>query len=84
MHQRKRCCQRYPGVPATWRAPDLSRPLLPVLPVCFQLGNTVFNYFSAVTVLGTPQDVTVQELRIESFFPSDDATAAAARAFRDD
>jgi hypothetical protein len=30
-------------------------------------------------VLGTPHDVTVQELRIESFFPGDDATAAAAK-----
>lgn len=72
----------FPGVPEKWRTPDLSRPLLPVLPVCFRLGTTVFNYFSAVTVLGTPQDVTLQELRIESFFPSDDATAAAAHKLR--
>src|SRR6185503_11171287 len=69
----------YPGVPAKWRSPDLDRPLVPVLPVSFRLGNRVFNYFSAVTVLGTPQDVTLQELRIESFFPTDAATAAAAR-----
>ena len=69
----------YPGVPATWRSPDLDRPLLPVIPVCFRAGPRAFNYFSAVTILGTPQDVTLQELRIESFFPSDDATAVAAR-----
>lgn len=74
----------YPDAPKSWRTPDLNRPLVPVLPVCFKLGTTVFNYFSAVTVLGTPQDVTLQELRIESFFPSDDATAAAAREFRKD
>lgn len=71
----------YPDVPESWSAPNLARPLLPVLPVCFQLGAITFNYFSAVTVLGTPQDVTVQELRIESFFPSDESTAASARAF---
>jgi hypothetical protein len=27
--------------------------------------------------LGTPQDVTLQELRIETFFPADDRSAAA-------
>ena len=33
------------------------------------------SYFSMVTTVGTPQDVTLQELRIESFFPADAATA---------
>jgi hypothetical protein len=32
-----------------------------------------------VTTLGTPVDVTAQELRIECFFPVDDATRQAAR-----
>jgi hypothetical protein len=32
-----------------------------------------------VTTLGTPQDVTVQELRIECFFPANEATEQAAR-----
>lgn len=71
----------YPDVPENWRSADLTRPLLPVLPVRFQLGTKTFNYFSAVTVLGTPQDVTLQELRIESFFPSDEGTATSAREF---
>ena len=31
---------------------------------------------SVVSTLGTPVDVTAQELRVESFFPVDDATAA--------
>ena len=39
----------------------------------------VFRFFSAVTVLGTPQDITLQELRIECFFPLEEATAAEAR-----
>ena len=41
------------------------------------------NLFTAIATLGTPQDVTVQELRIESFFPMDDATHAAFREGRD-
>ena len=32
-----------------------------------------------VTTLGTPLDVTLQELRIECFFPADERTAEAAR-----
>jgi hypothetical protein len=33
-------------------------------------------YFSLITTIGTPQDVTLQEIRLESFFPADDATEA--------
>jgi hypothetical protein len=36
--------------------------------------------FTAIATLGTPQDVTLQEIRIESFFPADEATAAWFRA----
>ena len=70
----------YPHVPARFSTLDLETALMPVLPITFRLGARVFKYFSAVTVLGTPHDITLQELRIECFFPSDDATAAAARA----
>jgi transcriptional regulator with XRE-family HTH domain len=69
----------YPGVPPRWRTPDLNAPLIPVLPVSFRRGDQRFHFFSAVTVLGTPQDITLQELRVECFFPLDDATATAAR-----
>jgi transcriptional regulator with XRE-family HTH domain len=69
----------YPGVPPHWRTPDLGAPLIPVVPVSFRYGDHSFHFFSAVTVLGTPQDITLQELRVECFFPLDDATAAAAR-----
>jgi transcriptional regulator with XRE-family HTH domain len=70
----------YPDVPARLRAPDLEAPLLPVVPVAFRHRGRTFDFFSAVTVLGTPQDITLQELRIESFFPLDAATDAAARS----
>jgi transcriptional regulator with XRE-family HTH domain len=69
----------YPGVPAALRTPDLEAALVPVVPVEFRHGERTFRFFSAVTVLGTPQDVTVQELRLETFFPFDADTDAAAR-----
>ena len=31
-------------------------------------------------MIGTPMDVTVEELAIESFYPADETTAAALRA----
>jgi transcriptional regulator with XRE-family HTH domain len=69
----------YPGVPRRLRTPDLITPLVPVIPVRFAKDERAFNFFSTVTVIGTAQDVTVQELRIECFFPADASTAEASR-----
>jgi hypothetical protein len=46
----------------------------PVLPMHFQKGRTKLRLFTTIATLGTPQDITLQELRIESFFPMDDET----------
>jgi transcriptional regulator with XRE-family HTH domain len=72
----------YPGVPQSWRNTNPSTPLSPVLPVSFTKGAHQFNFFSTVTTLGTPQDITAQEIRIECFFPADEPTEAAARRLR--
>jgi hypothetical protein len=63
-----------PDVPVRWRKPSLEAPQLPVIPISFTKEGATFNFFSAVTTLGTPQDVTLQEVRIESFFPLDSMT----------
>jgi hypothetical protein len=39
------------------------------------------SLFSTTTVFGTPLDVTVAELAIESFYPADDITAAALQRY---
>jgi hypothetical protein len=36
-------------------------------------------FISTTTVFGTPVDITLAELAIESFFPADAATAEALR-----
>lgn len=46
----------------------------PVLPMRFEKDGTVLQLFTAIATLGTPQDITAQELRIETFFPIDEAT----------
>jgi hypothetical protein len=71
----------YPEVPATWRQPELTKELLPIVPVRFAREGRRFSYFSTVTTFGTPVDVTAQEIRIECFFPIDTATRDAAKAF---
>ena len=60
------------------RPPSPETPLVPVIPVRFRRGSKTFAYFSTVTTLGTAQDVTLQELRIECFFPMDAETVANA------
>lgn len=49
-----------------------------------QRGEFGLNFFTTITTLGTPLDVTLQELRVETLFPADAATrqALASRAAR--
>lgn len=65
----------YEGVPARWAALDPDVALAPLVPVSFAKGSLAVSYFSAVTTLGTAQDITLQELRVESFIPADAETA---------
>lgn len=43
-------------------------------------GASELSFFTTIATFGTPLDVTVSELAIESFFPADPATAATLRA----
>jgi transcriptional regulator with XRE-family HTH domain len=67
---------RYRDVRATI-AQDVAAADGPILPMHFRKGRTELRLFTTITTLGTPQDVTLQELRIESFFPMDEATRKA-------
>ncbi|MEA5361403.1 helix-turn-helix transcriptional regulator [Amycolatopsis sp., V23-08] len=49
------------------------------VPLKFRHEGTDLTFFSTVSTFGTPLDVTVAELVIESFFPADPATAAYLR-----
>ena len=64
----------FPGTDASGQTPNLDRRALPFLPVTFSKDGIELNLFTAITTLGTPHDVTVHELRIESFFPADAPT----------
>jgi transcriptional regulator with XRE-family HTH domain len=53
----------------------------PVLAMHFRKKDTSLRLFTTIATLGTPQDITLQELRIECFFPMDDATAKLLRSW---
>ena len=70
---------------ATFAAvPRLVGPLVPVVDIHFQVGGTVLKWFSIVSTIGTPVDVTAQELRVEAFFPADDHTERDWQSMIDD
>jgi transcriptional regulator with XRE-family HTH domain len=69
----------YPDVPRHWRTLDLDASTAPFLPIEFCKAELNLRFFTTLTSLGTPHDITLQELRIESFFPADAATEEAAR-----
>src|SRR5919108_582637 len=48
-----------------------------VVPLRYRTARAELSFLSLTAVIGTPMDVTVAELAIESFFPADEATAAA-------
>lgn len=50
------------------------------IPFRIQSPAGVLSFFSTTTVFGTPVDVTLSELTLETFFPADPETAAALRA----
>ena len=69
----------YPDVPRNWRTLDLDAPTEPFLTIEMQKGDTHLKFFTTLTTLGTPYDITLHELRIESFFPADESTDTALR-----
>lgn len=69
----------YKDVRATMSQAPIYSANAPVLPMHFEKGRTRLSLFTTIATLGTPQDITLQELRIESFFPMDSETRDAFR-----
>jgi transcriptional regulator with XRE-family HTH domain len=64
----------FPGAPDLAKAPPLEEPGAPVLTIHFRKDATSLRLFTTIATLGTPHDVTLQEIRIECFFPADEDT----------
>jgi len=68
-----------PNVPALSEALPPGEDHLPVLAIHFLRGETSLRLFTTIATLGTPRDITLEEVRIECFFPIDDATETICR-----
>src|SRR5262245_16246220 len=67
----------YPGIPTRWGVPEVTSPTSVLVPMHLRHDDLELRLFSTVTTVGSPRDVTVQELRIECFIPADDASERA-------
>jgi transcriptional regulator with XRE-family HTH domain len=74
----------YPDVPRHWRTFDLDASTAPFLSIQFRKAETDLRFFTMLTSLGTPHDITLQGLRIESYFPADEATEVGMRRLAND
>lgn len=55
-------------------APTLE-PLLPMIPIDLNVNGLQLSLCSVISTFGTAQDITADELRVETFYPADEHTA---------
>ena len=65
-----------PGAPQQWKTHIVEHLDYPAIPFTLNLGKRQLRIFSTIATIGTPLDVTAQNLRIEHFFPMDEGTRA--------
>ena len=65
-----------PGVPRNWKSHVVEHLDYPAIPFTLNLGDQQLKIFSTIATIGTPLDVTAQNLRIEHFFPMDEVSKA--------
>ncbi len=68
----------YPA-PGAGASEPAAEPAIAV-PLQLRLGERVLSFISTTTVFGTPVDITLSELALETFFPADAATREALEA----
>ncbi len=64
------------GMPEKGKVLDWAELPGPTLNVVLEMQGVRAAFFTTLTTLGTAMDVTLQDLRIETWYPADDATAA--------
>ncbi|UDY35834.1 helix-turn-helix transcriptional regulator [Dermatobacter hominis] len=69
-----------PTVAPDWRDVDLSTPAEPALVLHLQRGDIDLRFLTTVTSFQAPQNVDVEQLQIEHWFPTDELTAETCTA----
>jgi transcriptional regulator with XRE-family HTH domain len=69
-----------PNVPSAWRVAEPGRTAAPFVTVHLKSPTLEVRLFTMLTSIGTPLDVTAEELHVETYFPADDASEQILRA----
>jgi transcriptional regulator with XRE-family HTH domain len=64
----------YPGVAEIWSCSNPSPQNDLILTTHFKKHDLDLRFFATISTLGTPYDITLQEMRIECLFPADEVT----------
>lgn len=64
----------HPEAPPTWQKPDWSSPTAPALTMTLAHGGDRYTFFTMLAHFGAAQNVTIEELSVESFYPADAPT----------
>lgn len=70
-----------PQTPGNWKEIAGRLPGGPTVNMVLEKDGYRYSFFTAVTTFGTAQDITLQELRIESYFPADETTRALCESW---
>ncbi|MFN3197677.1 MAG: helix-turn-helix domain-containing protein [Bradymonadia bacterium] len=66
----------FPDVPESFRHPDFGQPSGAAFNLRFRRDDVEMAFLTTVTRFAAPQNITLEELQIESYFPLDDETRA--------
>ncbi|MDH3643979.1 MAG: helix-turn-helix transcriptional regulator [Gammaproteobacteria bacterium] len=65
---------RHPEAPPNWQKPDWSTPPAPAMTMNLAHEGGRYALFTMLAHFGTPQNVTIEELSVETFYPADETT----------
>jgi len=64
----------HPDTPVRWHAPDWTTPPSPAINMVLDDGRETWSLFTMLAHFGAPQNVMIEELQLELFYPADAAT----------
>ena len=69
----------FPGVPEHWRVPDYALTSEPFLLLRMRRADHTLSFLTILTTFSAPQNITAQEVLIETLFPADEETEASCQ-----
>ena len=63
-----------PDIPPNWKTHDLSRGSEGALQLKLQVNGQILSFVTTMMAFQAPQNITLEEVRIESYFPGNEAT----------